>query len=122
MPLTGRHVLLVEDSFHIAEQMRRTVTSLGGLVVGPVATVAAALALIAQGVPDLALLDIDLDDHPVYPVADALRACQASFIFVTGYEPWMIEARFTDVPTIEKPMTVRGLTLALTKLGMASTD
>jgi CheY-like chemotaxis protein len=122
VPLLNRHVLLVEDNFHIAEQMRRIVTSLGGLVVGPVSTVVAALALITQKIPDLALLDIDLDDHTVYPVADALRACQTPFVFATGYEPWMIDTRFADIPTVEKPMTVRGLTIALARLGMASSS
>ena len=115
-PLAGQRVLLVEDRFHVAEEMRRIVQSLGGTVVGPVATAGGALALIARGAPDLALLDIDLDDHSVYPVAAALVALQAPFVFATGFEQWMVDARFRDVPIVAKPMTTRGLLAAIRAL------
>ena len=119
-PLAGVRVLLVEDLYHLADEMRRTVQALGGTVVGPVATVAGALALIAGGAPDLALLDIDLDAHPVYPVAEALMARHAPFLFATGYERWMIDDRFSEVPTLAKPMTPRTLAAALRMLDFAA--
>ena len=115
-PLSGQRVLLVEDRFHVAEEMRRIVQSLGGTVVGPVATADGALALIAVDAPDLALLDIDLDDHSVYPVAEALLARSVPFVFATGFEQWMVDARFRDIPIVAKPMTARGLLAAIRAL------
>ena len=44
MPLNGLRVLIVEDQYLIADEMRRAVTALGGTVVGPCSTVEDAIA------------------------------------------------------------------------------
>ncbi len=117
-PLAGRRVLLVEDRYWLAEELRRLVEQLGGEVVGPVGTVAGALALIAAELPDLALLDIKLDGSAVYPVAETLRARQAPFIFTTGYEPWMVDDQFSAAPTLGKPTDLAALAAAVRQLGV----
>ena len=55
-------VLLVEDEFLIALTMETTLSDAGYTVLGPVATVARALELARQDIPDLALVDINLRD------------------------------------------------------------
>jgi ApbE superfamily uncharacterized protein (UPF0280 family) len=46
--LRGRRVLVVEDQYLIAEEMRRAVERLGGRVVGPVASVEGALSVAVE--------------------------------------------------------------------------
>ena len=118
LALAGLRVLLVEDRYYVAEEMRHSVERLGGEVMGPVGNVAGALALIAAALPDLALLDVGLDDDLVYPVAEELRQSRTPFIFATGYESWIIDPRFQDAPAVRKPMTDAALAAAVRQLGV----
>lgn len=115
-PLAGRRVLVVEDQYLVAEEMRRMVVALGGEVVGPVARAAAGLDIIARQGIDLALLDINLGGGDVYPLAAELLCRDAAFLFVTGSEPWVIPESFRDVPRLEKPMTLKILADAVERL------
>src|SRR4028119_1400361 len=84
--LRGRRVLVVEDDYILAEDLREQLLSCGAEVVGPVACVADALALLEDGsAPCGAILDIGLvENETVYPVADALRTRDIPFVFATG--------------------------------------
>jgi CheY-like chemotaxis protein len=103
--LAGRRVLLVEDEYFIADDLQRLFEEAGAEVVGPVSSVDKALDLIAA-TPDLdgAVLDINLREVMVYPVADALQARGVPFVFATGYEKAIIPARFAEVRHCEKPV------------------
>src|SRR4028118_220513 len=84
--IKGRRILVVEDEYMLAEDLREELESQGALVMGPVACVADALELLRSGpAPDMAILDINLGGEMAYPVADALRARDIAFIFATGY-------------------------------------
>ena len=101
----GQRVLVVEDEYLLAEDLREGLEHQGAEVMGPAATVADALALLRTGpAPYVAILDINLGGEMVYPVADALRARGIPFIFATGYEPWSIPKAYADVPRAEKPV------------------
>jgi len=71
-PLSGRRVLLVEDEAIIALDLAALLTDLGAVVVGAAHCVANALELLNKGKIDCAVLDINLNGEPVYPVARAL--------------------------------------------------
>ncbi|WP_207103034.1 response regulator [Paracoccus shandongensis] len=109
-PFQGRRVLVVEDEYIIAEDLREELEREGALVLGPVASVAAALDLLQGGPrPDTAILDINLRGERVFPVADRLRAMGVPFVFATGYDAEAIPRDYADVPRIEKPFTLRDL-------------
>jgi CheY-like chemotaxis protein len=108
--LRGRRVLVVEDEYMLAEDLRRDLENQGAEVLGPVPTVAEALELLDQGLtPDLAVLDINLQGEKVYPVADALRDHAIPFLFTTGYDAQAIPSAYADVPRTEKPLALRDL-------------
>lgn len=108
--LSGRRLLVVEDDFILSDDLARALAAEGATVVGPSATVADALELIArQGPIDGAVLDVKLLNEWVYPVADALRAHGVPFVFATGYDATSIERRFDEVPRLEKPVDVVGV-------------
>jgi len=117
-PLTRRRVLVVEDQYLVADEMRRVVEGLGGQVVGPVPRAQRALDLLDAGEVDFALLDINLAGENVYPLAAELLRRGAPFIFATGCEPWVIPTEFRDTPRLEKPVTAKALIDAINRLGM----
>ncbi|RHW17537.1 response regulator [Sphingomonas gilva] len=103
--LQGRRVLVVEDEYMIAEDMRATLSDAGAQILGPVPTVDEATDLIdAEPDIDAALLDVNLRGDMVFQVADALSARGVPFAFVTGYERAAMPARFSDAPHLEKPV------------------
>lgn len=83
--LTGRRVLLVEDEALVAMEFELLLEQQGCIVVGPAATVAAALRLVGTETIDAALLDVNLPDGRSTPVASALRELQVPFVVVSGY-------------------------------------
>ncbi|MEL6064875.1 MULTISPECIES: response regulator [unclassified Methylobacterium] len=114
--LSGHKVLVVEDDYFIASEMRRTLSTRGAEVLGPVATVDKALALIAASSEiDVAVLDVNLRDVKVFPVADALKTRGVPFVFVTGYDEATIPARYTHVQRCEKPAGIDTLAQVLSK-------
>ena len=112
--LSGHKVLLVEDDYFIADEMRRMLSRRGAKVLGPVATVAKALALIeVNSEIDAAVLDVNLRDVMVFPVADALTTRGVPFIFATGYEGTVIPTRYAHVQRCEKPVEMDALARVL---------
>ncbi|RZL29559.1 MAG: response regulator [Sphingomonas sp.] len=102
--LQDRRVLIVEDEYMIAEAMSRGLRRAGATVLGPVANVAAALALLRKEKVDSAVLDINLGDQKVYPVVDALLAQGARCVFATGNDPAEIPATYASMRRCEKPV------------------
>lgn len=115
--LLGRAVLVVEDQYFLADDLRRALTELGAEVVGPAPSERIALDLLAERDDiDLAVLDIDLRGDRVFAVADALKARGVPFVFATGYDRSAIPAPYRDVPCWHKPFDSRALVLSLSTL------
>ncbi|MGY4515835.1 response regulator [Lysobacter sp. HA18] len=97
-------LLVVEDEYLIADEMRRDLEALGASVIGPVPNVAAAMSLFDSD-PDIdgAILDINLAGETVFPVAAALEARRIPFVFWTAYESWTLPSEFRDRPRLAKP-------------------
>ncbi len=76
---------------------------MGCTVVGPVARVDQALAIIDDEEIDAAILDVNLNGVKSYPIADALAACAVPFVFSTGYGRKGLQDRYADVPMLQKP-------------------
>jgi CheY-like chemotaxis protein len=102
----GCRYLVVEDEYFIAADLTHLLESLGIEVVGPAASVQEALRLVENdgGRLDGAVLDINLRDERVYPVADALRARGVPFVFTTGYDAASVPSSYADAPRCEKPV------------------
>ena len=109
-PLDGQRILLVEDNFGIAKSLAVLFRRYGATIVGPSGTVEEAMALI-EGEPhiDGAVLDINVRDQLVYPVAQALRKRHTRMVFVTGYDREYIAPEFADVPCMLKPWNAEKL-------------
>jgi CheY-like chemotaxis protein len=112
--LTGRRVLLVEDDYFIAVDLKSWFEEGGAQVIGPVPSVDEALTLIARtDTIDGAVLDINLQDELVYPVADALQARGVPFLFATGYDPGSVPPPHGAVALCQKPIDPQAVARAL---------
>jgi PAS domain S-box-containing protein len=97
-------VLLVEDEALVAMMIQDTLAEFGFQVIGPLSTASEALVAARESHFDAAVLDINLGDGLVYTVAEILGVRGVPFVFVTGYDVDSIDPRFSDIPTLQKPI------------------
>ena len=109
-------VLIVEDDPIIALDFEDTLLGFGVKTVRTAASVARALALIAERPPDFALLDVGLIREKSFAVAERLEALKIPFVFVTGYgTDARLPAAFADKPRLPKPYSTDALQALLSK-------
>jgi two-component SAPR family response regulator len=117
-PLAGRHILIVEDEWLLADHLDGIVTDAGGTVLGPFATAGQALAALAGDAPrpDVATLNVVLIDHMSFDVADRLGDLAIPYTFLSANRPYTLPERFRTTPLIGKPFSDRQVIEALVVL------
>ena len=115
-PLTGCRVLIVEDEYFLADDLRVALKSLGANVIALVGDLDDARDLIAHGGFDVAVIDINLRGHPAFRIADQLQRRGTPFVFSTGYGAETIPERFADVIRWEKPFEPRSVASDLVRV------
>ncbi|CCD93104.1 putative response regulator receiver (CheY-like protein) [Bradyrhizobium sp. ORS 375] len=116
-PLSDRRILIVEDEYMLADELRAELGDAGATVLGPVGTVTDALVLAArEGAIDGAVLDVNLRGEMAFPVADLLIERGIPFVFTTGYDESIIPDRFSNILRCEKPIAVDGIIGALGRM------
>lgn len=119
--LAGRRILVVEDEYLIASEVKRWLLAAGSEVLGPVPSVDQALDLIEDDRPDAAVLDVNLGDgDTVYPVADKLSGLGVPFLFATGDVRQADTSVYRHRRRLEKPFLQKELVRALVELVAAS--
>lgn len=107
-------VLVVEDEYMLAEDLAAELDEVGAVVLGPVGTLEAAIALIdAEPRIDGAILDVNLRGEMVFPAADILLERGVPFVFTTGYDPSTFPSRFEHIAKCEKPINITSMTQAI---------
>jgi DNA-binding response OmpR family regulator len=115
--LAGARVLVAEDEAVIALEIDATLREHGCAVLGPTASAADTLALLARERPDAVLLDVELLDGPATPVAEACAARGVPFALATGYGEGEIAApALAAAPRLGKPFTADELRRVLAAL------
>ena len=100
--LNGTRVLLIEDEYFIADEVRRILAD-AGAEVATVATVAKANAALDAATFDCVMLDLNLSGESAIPVGDRLAEEGRTFAIATGYGSPAIPDRLKHVPRLEKP-------------------
>ena len=107
-------MLVVEDEYFIAQDIRQALQTLGAIVIGPVASRDEAMRRLEQEQPfDLAILDINLLGEMSFPVAQRLTELNIPFVFATGYEHSTFPAILRAAPIWSKPFDSEALARAL---------
>jgi CheY-like chemotaxis protein len=103
-------VLIVEDDPIIALDFEDTILGFGVKTVRIAGNVARALDLLAERMPDFALLDVGLTREKSFAVAERLKALEIPFIFITGYGTDVrLPPAFADTPRLPKPYSTDAL-------------
>lgn len=114
LPLRGRSILVAEDEYYPADDLRREVERLGGMVIGPAATLDRVMDLITEARRiDGAVLDINIAGEMIFPAADMLAERGVPFLFATGYDKSVIPPRFHRITRCEKTIGPESLVSAL---------
>ncbi|OAP35231.1 response regulator receiver protein [Sinorhizobium glycinis] len=110
-------VLIVEDEFLIAMDLKLLLERSGWYVLGPAATVEEALELLDDELPAVALLDVTLRDGSVTRLAEALCERNVPFVVASAYSrPELIGGEIlAGAPTVGKPTEERLLIAVLEK-------
>jgi CheY-like chemotaxis protein len=107
--ISGNRILVVEDEALVAIAIREALEEQGYSVIGPCNRITDAMVALRHNRVDAAVLDVNLGDVSVYPLADTLAAESIPFIFVTGYGSEELDRRFLTVPVLQKPIERQAL-------------
>ncbi|RVH29272.1 response regulator [Sinorhizobium meliloti] len=104
-------VLIVEDEFLIAIDLKLLLERRGWWVLGPAATVEEALGLLDDELPAVALLDVTLRDGSVTQLAEVLCERNVPFVVASAYRrPELIGGEIlAGAPNVGKPTEERRL-------------
>ncbi|QKG72460.1 response regulator [Erythrobacter mangrovi] len=97
-------VLVAEDELIIGEDLCQTITEAGFEVEGPYESVSSAMLAYQKNRPDVAILDVQLGDGIVYPLAEQMMAEEVPVIFHSGQlTPAEVTHRFPHAQALSKP-------------------
>ena len=97
-------VLVAEDELIVGHDLCQTVSEAGYLVEGPFDHLSAAMLAYQKNKPDIAILDVQLCDGIVYPLAERMMAENVEVIFHSGQlTPREVAERFPRARAMTKP-------------------
>lgn len=110
----GLRILLVEDSYLVAHEIKWMLEKLGCTVIGPAPSVDEGLKLAQNEALDGAILDVNIVGGNCEPIARELRQRNCPFVLVTGYASPQIAGDLKEtVSLLRKPITIDSLGQAL---------
>ena len=114
-PYPTARILLVEDDLHLAGFMEQAITDLGHEV-SHAYSVLDALVQLESRTFDVAVLDVELRDGVVFPVADRLAAASTPYLFASAVYDQLVPVRHQHVRFVPKPFHVEELQSAVQEL------
>jgi CheY-like chemotaxis protein len=117
--LRDLQVLVVEDSWHVANALKALLEELGVKVAGPAATPAEAERLLTARKPDVAIVDINLKGEMAYGLIDRLNDEGVRVVVISGYAiPQVAQSKVAAV--LQKPFSAKALLAVLRQAPVAS--
>ena len=107
--LTDRRILVVEDEVILAMELEAILLGAGCGSVAMAGTVPEALRAVGQEAFDAAVLDVNLQGEPSFPVADALDAAGVPCVLLTGHSPQSLPERQRRRTVVGKPFDPEAL-------------
>ena len=112
-----RPILVVEDDPLIGLSLIDQLVTAGAEVVGPVGNLARAMQIASQADLAGAILDVNIDNDQVWPVALKLKARGIPFVFASAtHEREFAAHGLADSPRFPKPYALQDVTDALLAL------
>jgi CheY-like chemotaxis protein len=112
--LQGLSVLIVEDEVLIALEAEAELLSAGTRTMTRAHSIEEAERCITSAPFDVAILDVNLNGRPSFPLADLLADRGVSFVFASGYSHLEgLPERWRSVPLVNKPYSRAELVAAI---------
>ena len=106
LELKGARILLVEDSWHVGNAIKRLLRAWGADVAGPAATIADADRLVADRTPDVAIVDVNLrGGERANDLIDRLHEQRIPVVIITGYTAVSLLSGQAEA-ILQKPVSV----------------
>jgi DNA-binding NtrC family response regulator len=99
--LRGLRVLLVEDSWTVANAMRCLLEDVGMVIAGVAASAADAERVVSERTPELAVVDVNLQGSMAFGLIDALHDRGVHVVVVSGYASFSTPIRAAAI--LQKP-------------------
>lgn len=99
-------IFVVEDEALVATWMEDILFDLGHEVHAVASRVPDGCEIARTGEFDFAILDVNLNGQPSFPIAEILRERGVPFAFATGYGGDGLDPAFRSLPTLSKPYNI----------------
>jgi len=107
--LQGRTILVAEDDPLIAPLLVDILEAAGGTVMGPFPSLQLASDALALQLPDAALLDVNLVDGEVYPLASLLQESAVPYALFSASNPEQVPGSLRPWTFLKKPASMRDI-------------
>ena len=111
--LSGRRVLVVEDSPVVSAFTGELLEELECVLVGPAHNMAIARQLAQEEDIDAAVIDIRIRGEKSFAICEILAARGIPFVLTSGYADWPLPERWRDALQLPKPFKLEDLEAAL---------
>jgi DNA-binding response OmpR family regulator len=112
--LHGRIILVTEDDPLIGSLLVDVLEGEGATVLGPFPSLQLASAALSSQWPDAALLDVNLLDGEVYPLALRLQESEVPYVLFSATNPAEVPASLRPRAFLKKPASARDIVGAIT--------
>ena len=114
-----KRVLVVEDEVLVAMLIEEMLVDLGCEIAALSTSLDDAVERARTASFDFAVLDVNLNGHQSFPVADVIRSRGLPFVFATGYGSKILAPAHLDVPVLQKPFGLEELRQAIALISAA---
>lgn len=114
--LSGKKILLVEDSPVVSTFGEEVLEELGCEVVGPAASLFAARELAEGAEMDAAIVDVRIRGDKSFGICDILDSRGVPFALTSGYADWPVPEKWEHVPQMPKPYKIEDVEAVLVQL------
>ena len=97
-------ILLVEDEFLIALDVRMRLEEAGYKVLDPVSNVEDAMSVLDTAKVCAAILDMNISGSTSFPIAERLQTEGKPFIFLSGNDTYRLQENFSGQVVVTKPI------------------
>jgi DNA-binding NtrC family response regulator len=110
--LRGLRVLIVEDTWQVANALQTLLEEVGASVLGPAATLDGAERLLATQTPEVAIVDVNLRGEMAYGLIDHLNDRGVRVVIMSGYAVLQV-AQAKVFAVLQKPFDAKSLLAVL---------
>jgi CheY-like chemotaxis protein len=121
-PWHGGRVLVCDDNLLMADVVAEFLRECGLEPIGPVGRLESAMQMAREWALDGAILDINLNGRPCFPICAILSARRIPFIFLTGYAAAAIPIEYRGVSLVAKPFEANEMKEVLAQILGLSQD